>query len=196
MTKQKKVLLIVGNDKIGRKLLANLNVNDSIVIYLDKSSSLKRVIKLIKRGSLSIWLIVKMFWADLLRKNYPSPDLPAIYKNGDLIKVMSEIENLDKVYLFRAGLIISKKTLAAFPRIYNVHCGRLPDYGGLGIIQRALNDRAYDQCATLYQVTVSIDDGEIFDTEPYRLDPKRSYKYNEDSAYDAGIKLFGRILNS
>lgn len=189
-----KNLLIVGNDKIGRKLLSNIEQDDELLTFLDSSNSVKRVIKLVSRGSLKLSLVIKMFWANLFRKNYSVKNYPQIFGNSDLRKLLKSEKDLNRIYLFRAGLIINRKTLDSFPNIFNVHCGRLPDYGGLGIIQRALENGDLNQCATLYQITETIDDGEIEDTQPFVLDKSRSYKNNEDIAYDAGISLMIRTL--
>jgi folate-dependent phosphoribosylglycinamide formyltransferase PurN len=96
--------------------------------------------------------------------------------------------------LFRAGLIVGPAVLSTGVPVMNIHCARIPEYGGIGSIDRALRDGAYSQCATLHQVTTRIDEGEVHATEPYQLDPADGYCSNEDRAYDAGIRLLKRVL--
>lgn len=108
--------------------------------------------------------------------------------NDELLHTISRYD-IEQVYLFRAGLIINKKILDSGIDILNTHCARIPDYGGLGAIARALKDSSFDQVATLHRVTETIDDGEIVATEPYKLNAALSYRKNEDIAYEAGMRL-------
>jgi len=183
-----KKIIVVGDDKIGRALVAQIQGRTQIEILLNKSSSIKRIWRLYRRGSLSFCLLFKMAFAELIRKNHSIPTLPIIKSNQDLFRVIQE-NSIDEVYLFRAGLIISRDILNLGANILNIHCAKIPDYGGLGSIARALRDGAYDQVATLHRVTETIDQGEILATEPYKLDPNLSYRKNEDIAYAAGMRL-------
>ena len=76
----------------------------------------------------------------------------------------------------------------------NIHCAKVPDYGGLGSIQKALDEKCYAQNSTLHQVTTTIDQGKVFDTESYKLDPNKSYFTNENIAYKSGLLLLQRTL--
>jgi methionyl-tRNA formyltransferase len=155
---------------------------------------LARIVKLIWRGRLSPSLLVKMYLAERRRpmgsigKHYP-----AVSNNAELIHLIREL-NPERVLLFRAGLIVKRSVLSIGVPIMNVHCARIPEYGGIGSIQRALNDCAYEQCATLHQVTESIDQGVVHATEPYHLSSHEGYGWNEDRAYEAGIRLLKRVL--
>ena len=60
---------------------------------------------------------------------------------------------------------------------------------GLGSINRALNDCAFEQNASLHQVTSTIDKGLVIDVEPFLLNGEKSYCYNENIAYQAGLRL-------
>ena len=83
------------------------------------------------------------------------------------------------MFLFRAGLIINKKVIDTGVKILNTHCARLPQYGGLASISRALKNKDYNQKATLHQVTKKIDSGIIFNELPYELSASKSYFENE-----------------
>ncbi len=184
-----KLLVVVGNDKLGRKFIANID-KDKYHIILDDSSSIKRVLKLIQKRILRPTLILKMFVADLLRKDFQiEGEYESIKTNDDLIQIVKD-NDIDQVILYRGGLIINKKFLEQGIKILNIHCAKIPEYGGIGVIDRALIDKAYDQEATLHIITEKIDDGEVVAVEPYKLQGNISYRENEDKAYDAGIKLF------
>jgi methionyl-tRNA formyltransferase len=133
--------------------------------------------------------------AELTREDTRVTITQHISSNTDLLRIIRH-NNIDQVYLFRAGLIVNRKVLDCGVQILNTHCGRIPDYGGLGAIPRALAEKAYDQVATLHRVTVTIDDGEVLDVEPYLLNPDISYRENEDTAYEAGIRLLLRHLRN
>ena len=98
-------------------------------------------------------------------------------------------ETIKQIILFRASLIISKKVIDVLPRIYNVHCVRLSEYAGLGGIARALKQKDYEQMAVMHRVVEEIDQGEIIQQAPYRLDPEKTYRENEDMAYEAGMQM-------
>jgi len=183
-----KTLLVIGNDKLGRKLISKVKPNPDIQIVIDASSDMKRVWRLLRRGIISPLVLLKMFWAELSRKDYKIAEFPRIHTNSDLIQMIHDNE-IKRVYLFRAGLIISKKTIATGVEILNTHCASLSGYGGLGSIYRALKDNALQQEATLHQVTEKIDTGVVIATQPYLLEKKQSYAWNEERAYNAGIEL-------
>jgi formyltetrahydrofolate hydrolase len=195
-----KTMLILGGDRIGRKAMESLQKSDSLVIVIDRSTSFKRVAKLIWKKRLSLILILKMLLCEFRR------DSPAVKSTA--FTAFSEIKNnkgllalLDKhkperVVLFRAGLVIKKDVISQGIPLFNIHCANVPDYGGLGSIDRALKDNALDQNATLHQVTTTIDEGHVFDVEPFRLNASRSYCHNEDVAYQAGLKLLRRTIGN
>ncbi|HNM05541.1 MAG TPA: formyltransferase family protein, partial [Leptospiraceae bacterium] len=182
--------------KIGRKAVNALGNTEGCIIVLDKSSSPKRVIKLIARGSMSFFLTVKMFLAELFRKdNSISGEFESVRSNNELL-VLLEKYRPSVVILFRAGLIINSKVIDSGIPLLNIHCAKVPEYGGLGSISRALTDKAFDQCATMHRVTVKIDEGEVIDTLNYRLDPSVSYSQNEEIAYNAGIELLKKRVKN
>ena len=184
-----KRLLVVGDDKIGRNLIDKIDKIKDLVVFIDASSNFKRLLKLIKKGSLKINWVAQMFLSEFLRKNCVlEKKVARISNNKDILNAISQ-HNPEQIYLFRAGLIVNKKVLASGVEILNVHCASIPDYGGLGAIPRALNDRVYEQQATLHRVTQNIDRGDIVATKAYLLDPTLPYRLNEDIAYNAGIEL-------
>ena len=68
----------------------------------------------------------------------------------------------------------------------------VPEYGGIGSINCALQDEAFDQFACFHRVTDKIDDGEVVDRESFTLSPDKPYYVNEDIAYAAATCLLLR----
>lgn len=190
-------MLILGGDRIAEKALENLKESDSLVIIVDRSTSIRRVAKLIFGKRLSFVLILKMIICEYRRGSsaVPSVSYPGIANNKDLLVLLNK-HKPDRVVLFRAGLVINKPTISQGIPLLNIHCANVPEYGGLGSIARALKDSALKQNATLHQVTTTIDEGQVFDLEPFRLSASRSYCQNEDIAYQAGLKLLYRTIGN
>lgn len=186
-------LVICGADKLGRALAGRIMHIPETTIVLDTSSSLRRVLRLVRRGTLSPGMLVRMGVAELRRSDTSLPDLPTITTNAELLELLSS-DQPERVFLFRAGLIVNRSVIGTGIPILNVHCARIPEYGGLGSIDRALADGAHEQVATLHRVTSRIDEGEVLRTAPYRLDPGESYRVNEDRAYEAGMALLQSVL--
>ncbi len=184
-----KHVLIVGDDKVGRKLISRMeSAGWTVPIYLDRSTSLRRVVKLLRRRRLALRHFIKMALAALARPDVSTGDYPAIRSNADLLDVLRD-ESPDAVYLFRAGLVIERSVIDAGVPLLNVHCADVPAYGGLAAIPRAIDDGAWSQHATLHRVVERIDGGEVIRTEPFEMRKENSYRENEDIAYDAGIRL-------
>jgi methionyl-tRNA formyltransferase len=185
-------LLLAGDDKVGRSLLARVRAG-SVDVCLDRSSSVRRTLRLLRRGVVPASVLAQMALAELLRPDTRLPGATSIRSNAELLQLITQ-RDVRRVYLFRAGLIIDREVLASGAELLNVHCASLQGYGGLGSIARALADGAWRQEATLHRVTERIDSGEVLDTEPYDLDPARSYRENERRAYEAGARLVLRQL--
>jgi methionyl-tRNA formyltransferase len=181
-------LLLVGNDKLSRKLVSQFTPDIDFQIAIDVSTNMRRVVKLLRRGSLSPLVLFKMLLAEFFRKDYPIEDFPKIRSNNDLLD-MIRVRQFSKVYMFHVGLIINKAVISSGVEILNTHCASLPKYGGLMSIDRALKDHVFSQEATLHQVTEKIDSGNVIAVNPYLLEKDRSYAWNEDRAYNAGIEL-------
>ena len=191
-----KRIIVLGNDKISSMALQVLPNDEEIVCYVDKSTNAKRIVKLLRKGVLPFSLVAKMTYCEIFRPGHkPSSEIPSIKSNVDLARIIKN-KCPDEVILFRAGLIINNNVLSLGTKILNIHCARLPDYGGIGTIARALKDNEYDQAATLHVVTKSIDEGEVVKTLPYRLNPSESYCKNEMAAYKAGVQLLQNYLKS
>lgn len=190
MKRKSRILLIVGNDKLGRELICKLGTNPPLFLALYDSFNLKRIFKLIfKNKTLSLLAFIKMSFAELLRKDYKVPDITKVYSNKDILRFINN-NKITKVFLFRIGIIINRKLLSANADFYNVHCARLPEYGGIGQIYRILIEKAFIQEATIHKVIEKIDAGEIIATKPYVLSERLSYVENEQIAYEAGMDLF------
>ncbi|MFY1985751.1 formyltransferase family protein [Achromobacter xylosoxidans] len=190
-----RTLLLVSNDRLGRRLVSELGEQPGLLRCFDQSSSWRRVLKLLRRGSLSPSLVLKMQLAEWQRPNFPAPEIGAIHNNAELVSLIRK-HGIQRVYLFRAGLIVGRAVLDTGAEILNTHCAALPYYGGLGSIARALAAGDLTQCATLHRVTESIDSGEVLATEPYVMDAGLSYAANEARAYDAGLRLLLRELTT
>jgi folate-dependent phosphoribosylglycinamide formyltransferase PurN len=197
MTKSNKILVLVSPDKLGRFFLSKAPQDHKIIYAYDQSSNHKRLFKLIIKRILKVRTVFLMLWADFFREkiaisNYPTE---TIYNNTDLRELIKK-ENITTVYLFRAGLIISKVTLKEQVEFLNIHCAKIPQYGGIGVLDRALRDKAFKQEATLHVVTETIDGGRVISVEPYIMSPQNSYQQNEDIAYRAGADLLVKNLRS
>lgn len=189
-----KTIVILGNDKLGSKALELLSPNKNISVLIDRSTNFKRVFKLLRKGILSTGLIIKMFLAEYLRNGTKPPKSQAgISQNSELLKIINQLKP-DRLLLFRAGLIINKSILDTGLPILNIHAARVPEYGGLGSIDKALKDKAFKQFASLHEVTDRIDRGNLIDTEKYSLNSEFSYAENENIAYNASLKLLQRNL--
>lgn len=188
-------LLVIGNDKIGRNLITVLPSRKDIFIAIDISTSLERVFKLLLKQRIDIKLLLKLFWAETIRDNYIlNLSYKKVSSNSDLLDIVQSF-SIEKIYLFRAGLIINKTLLNSGIKIFNIHCASLPEYRGLGAISKALQDGVYKQEATLHRVTDKIDQGEVIATMPYIMNENHPYYVNENIAYEAGIKLLIRSIS-
>lgn len=186
------VLLITGNDRLSAIARKRIGVRSGVIVATDSSTNWRRVLRLLRRRTLSLPVLVKMFVCELRRPRLADTIGGfQVSHNRDILSLLAS-HSPERVYLFRAGLIVTREVLAAGVPILNVHCARVPEYGGLGSIAKALQDGAYDQAASLHCVTESIDRGEVLDTEQYRLDPDLGYCANENLAYEAGIRLLLR----
>lgn len=188
-------MLVVGDDKICRTMLNSNPPPSDVRVVVDQSSDMKRVLTLIRNGSLTIPLIARMALADARRADGPPISGERVKSNAELFELVQR-ERPSKIILFRAGIIIRKNLIDTGIPIWNLHSAKLPEYGGIGTIWRALRDGAVDQCATLHIVTEKVDSGKVLDTEPYRLNPKASYAANENTAYAAGTRLLERTLHT
>jgi len=193
-----KTMVVLGDDKISGSArdLPELD-NSNIILVIDKSTNIYRVLRLVLRGRLNLVLLFKMILCEVGRPNIKSksikPPTSEIRNNKDLLSVIN-VHNPSQIILFRAGLIVNKEVIMRGIPLMNIHCAKVPSYGGIGSIQRALTDCAIYQSATLHQVTTTIDSGVVFDEEPYILDASKSYCENENLAYSAGIALLRRCL--
>lgn len=184
-----KSLIILGNDKIAGSVSEKILGLEDCIVYIDRSTGFSRVLKLLKRRVISIRLLAKMAACELLRDGcLPDAALPSLKSNGDLLQAISD-HKPDRLILFRAGLIINKSVIATGVPVFNIHAAIVPDYGGIGSIDRAIKDRAFTQFASLHVVTTRIDEGEVVDRVTYELNPDYTYCQNEGIAYRAGQQL-------
>lgn len=191
-----KTMLVIGGDKIAIKALSLPEVRkNEVVLVKDVSVNFVKIINLIIKRRLSFKLFCKMFYCEAVRRRSSEKVKPyfIIKNNEDLIKLINE-HKPQKIILFRAGLVVNKKILSMEIPIMNIHCAKIPEYGGLGSINEALKNNEINQFATLHQVTETIDSGQILDTEPYILNEALSYCKNETIAYEAGLRLLQRAI--
>ncbi len=187
-------LVILGNDKISSSALIHIKLKEDTKVVIDRSTNIKRILKLLKRRSLSPFLLCEMALCEISRSGKsPSRKYDSIYKNQDLINEVKK-NSPERIILFRAGLIINKDVISLGVPLLNLHCARIPEFGGIGSIAKALKNKSFEQEATLHRVSVKIDEGEVIDTEKFTLNPNASYCENETISYNAGIRLLKRIV--
>ena len=190
-----KNLIIIGNDKIAGSISEQISSFGNCIVYVDKSTNISRILKLIKRRVISPVLLAKMVACEVLRKGErPNAALPSISKNEDLIQAIME-HKPDRLILFRAGLIVNERVISSGVPVLNIHAAIVPDYGGIGSIDRAIKSKAYAQHASLHVVTTRIDEGEVIDRVDYRLNPEFSYFQNEEVAYRAAQQLLLKAIH-
>ena len=190
-----KTLLIMGNDKISGEALKQIApLSEHIEVVIDQSTNIRRIIRLLANKRISLSLLIRMLLCSILRKGKkPSGSIKIITSNQSLQELLCS-RKFARVLLFRAGLIINAESIKTGIPMLNVHCAKIPEYAGLGSIWNAIRDKTWHQEATLHHVTTTIDGGDIVDSEPYALDPKKSYCKNENIAYQAGFRLLKRSL--
>lgn len=187
-------LVILGNDKIGGSAYEKLLLFQNLDIVIDRSANLNRILTLIKKKRIRLGLVFKMCWSEFVRKGCKPPrNIKSIRSNADLQQQINQAA-YEKIYLFRAGLIVSNSLIRTGVQIMNIHAAKVPEYGGIGSIDRALNDLSLNQFASLHIVTSKIDEGQVLEREAYILDPQKSYFKNEEIAYTAAISLLFRTI--
>ncbi|MFA7413946.1 MAG: formyltransferase family protein [Rhizobium sp.] len=187
-------LLVVSDDYWGARAETIIAENKDVIVAVDRSGGLIRALKLVLRGSVPIPAAMHMWSA---QRGLPGekPKSKLVFADNSGLRSLAEREHVTNIVLFRAGLIISGKTLERC-HVRNIHCADIHGFGGLASIYRALKAGAFDQLATLHTVTNRIDEGDILDVEPFELDPEIGYAANEARAYEAGLKLLFRTLGS
>ena len=185
--------LILSDDRYNRNII-NKNDFKNTLIIIDKSNSFMRIIRLLLKRKLDLILVLKMFCAELYRKKSTLEQKVSIIRtNQDLIKLYSTFKP-ENIFLFRTSLILRGKILESGVNLYNIHCASLPDFGGLGAINRAINERKFNQNATMHVVSEKVDEGLIIDIEQFELNEKLSYRENEEISFDAGLNMLKRHL--
>lgn len=191
-----KVLVVIGYDKISAQAYSKVKHLENMTFLVDRSTDWMRVLKLIRKGIVSLSQIFKMFFAEKLRpgSTHLLDQLPTVEANDNLIDIIKK-ENPQCIFLFRAGLVINKRVLKLGVPIFNIHSASLPDFKGLGAIARALSAKRYKQAASLHTVVAAIDAGKVWHEVPYELKPDLSYAKNEMIAYQAGTELLIEVLS-
>ena len=191
-----KIIVVLADDKITKSLFSTVNFEENVILVLDRSSNIRRVKKLILRGSLPLFSVFKMLFADILRRNIDlKVPVLSIANNTDLLNLYEEYSP-SQIILFSAGLIVKRDKFPADFDLLNIHCASIPSYGGLASIYRAIKNKDFSQKATLHRVTNKIDEGEVLKELPYEMTPTNSYRKNEDIAYKAGFDLLIEVLKT
>lgn len=192
-----KIMFVIGNDNHSTKLVRYLEGIDiqKIDILIDKTPSLNRSIKALKKQSISISALIHILWSTLFRKRENIKKHQTIKSNTDLMDAIN-LNKPNMVILFKCGLIINQKVINSGSKILNIHCANLPEYSGLGSIYRAIQEGKLDQHATLHFVEKNIDSGRTIYKLPYRLSESLSYRRNETLAYEAGHQLIQNLINN
>lgn len=190
-----KTLLLLGNDKISGKALGQIERSNSLHICVDHSTNWRRIARLLTKKSIRPLLLAKMVFCELARPgSRPDPCLTKIRSNAELIREIDKIPS-SRLVLFRAGLIVNKALIAKGIPVLNIHAAKVPQYGGLGSIAKALADKAHEQAACLHRVTERIDEGDVLVRENYHLNPSVSYCENEAIAYAAATRLLKAVAS-
>lgn len=192
-----KTLLILGNDAVGSWLGNKLKCEeiDNVCIYLDETNNTKRAISLLLNRRIKFTTLIRLFYANILRQSKPFRSDGHIDSNKQLLNLIKKMQP-DQVICFRCGLIINKLVIETGVPIFNIHVSSLPEFPGLGTIEKSINAKAFNQYACLHKIDEGIDTGEVIVKKKYLLNPKLSYKCNEDIAYMAGVNLAISFLKS
>ena len=191
-------VFIISGDENSKTLAAMFLqdiARDKYFLVEDHSMSLKKIWNLIKKRRIGfIWLLKQVFASykqkQFLKGNYSNiaiikPDA-TIRKHSEFLEFIESNSDINTIFAFRAGIILQKSLISKL-RCINTHYASLPSYGGLGSIQKALDDKAYQQNATIHEMETTIDSGKILLTQPYELNPKLPYWQNELKAALAGV---------
>lgn len=181
-----RTLYVIGDDKLGRKAINALG--DGHRIFLNRSTDIGRVLRLVRRGSVSAGSVLKIAIAELLREDYPIDAFPVVRTNSNLLQVIVQ-QQPERVVCYRAGIVLNREVLRLKPQFLNIHCAELPRYGGLGALSRALRDAAFDQNACLHEIVTDVDAGKVHFRKAYQLSSSKSFRENEDIAYSAGLEI-------
>lgn len=138
-----------------------------------------------------------MYLAEMFRPHgeWPAEPIGTINSNEEMTKFLTT-NNVKKLICVRAGLVLKGRIFETGTTLINLHCTRLPDFPGIGTINRALQEKEYRQKATLHVVEKKVDSGQIISELDYCLDPKLSYAHNEDVAYQTGAILLAAYIRS
>ncbi len=121
-------LLVVDNDRIGARALRMLDLRDSdVVIAVDRSGGIGRVVGLLRRRRIDTFDLLCMALAEVRRppRGTLQPGAVSFTNNDELCKVIGAVSP-DRVVLFRAGLVLNRKVLDLGVPILNVHASRGP----------------------------------------------------------------------
>lgn len=179
-------------------IVPQLAKDTEISIVIDDSPRFQRIIKLLIRGRVQLFQLCRLGFAEFSRES------PAKLKDSVTLKVRNnaDLELLIKtlkpscLIMFRVGMIINPRVLSLGVPIFNLHCARLPEFGGLDAIHKARLSSENFHFATLHRVGSQIDRGEVLDTEPYSLSGVTSQSEAEARAYAAGMRLLKRQLQN
>ena len=190
-------LLVLGSDATASWLGSRLQSEGvgEVSIYLDASNNIKRVIRLLLNRRIRLSTLIRLIYADILRRSMPFDYDGQLASNKELVDAIMKVKP-DQVLCFRCGLIINRLVLETGVPVFNIHASSLPEFPGLGTIDQSIRARAWNQYACLHKIDEGIDTGEVMIKKAYTLDPNLSYKENEDTAYRAGVDLAIEYLKS
>jgi methionyl-tRNA formyltransferase len=192
-----KVLLLAGNDKMSHKLVSEAQeMYSNMNIAIDKSLGILKVIKLLfkRNNSVTLFFLLNSLLAEILRKKYYVANLSQFKKESDLNEILKKVEP-DLIIVYKGSHIFSKSIIEKF-KIINIHCSdtSFKNYRGLGSIYKSFKDKEINPKVTVHEIVTKIDAGKILFTKNYKFDFGKSYQFNENIAYDAGIDCFFEIV--
>lgn len=195
MMSPSRLALVVGNDRLAKSLVHGLGVNPEVTILIDKSNNIFRIMRVVRKGSLSIRALINISISSLSRpRSLATKSMVAFRNCVELRRLLDEFD-IDQVILFRASIIIDSDLLADRYVFYNIHCARLPEFPGLGSLFRAWKEGEALQYAQIHRVSSEIDQGEILFRRSFEIPPNVSYRICEDIAYRAGFGLVKDFLD-
>ena len=191
------LLLLTGNDKMSHKLVSEVQaMYPNINVAIDKSLGILKVIKLLfkRNNSVTLFFLLNSLLAEILRKKFYVANLSQFKKDFDLNKILEKVEP-DLIIVYKGSHIFSKSIIEKF-KIINIHCSdaSFKNYRGLGSIYKSFKNKEKNPKVTVHEIVTKIDAGKVLFTKNYKFDFGKSYKFNENIAYDAGIDCFFEII--
>tara|TARA_B100001287_G_C22563338_1_gene472559 strand:- start:256 stop:894 length:639 start_codon:yes stop_codon:yes gene_type:complete len=187
--KEKKILVITGNDKISNYLINDLNLLEkNIKIIRDKSLNTKKILRLFfKSKTLTFKFLLNTIFSELLRENIKVPEIKSFQNKQELSNLLLQFKP-DLIAVFRASYIFPRDVVKDY-EIINFHCSDITNelYKGLGSIYKSYILKEPSPKVSVHRIIPEIDSGDILFQEEYFFDFDKGYAHNENLAFRSGI---------